>query len=185
MADTYFTADLHFGHENIIKYCNRPFENADKMNAMLIEFYNARVGVNDTCYFLGDIGFCGANELAGFLKRMNGRKILIFGNHDTIIRKNRPLFEKIFDAMHELLELKMDGQRYVLCHYPMLAWPRGIMLHGHCHGTAVYPKAGLPILDVGVDCHGYAPINAQAVKASVASTPALDPEEAGYYLKAR
>jgi calcineurin-like phosphoesterase family protein len=189
MANTYFTADLHFDHTNIIEYCKRPWGNANYMNEGLIKNYNARVQPEDTCYFLGDIGFCHAEYLYALLKRMNGRKILIFGNHDNVIRKNRELFEGIFEEMHDFLEVKVKDERLILCHYPLLAWPRGIMLHGHCHGTAVYPRNNFGdkrILDVGVDCHGYAPIGLDTVRSKVDTRINNLPEdEKKYYLKAK
>jgi len=56
MPDTWFTADFHFGHNNIIRYCNRPFRSADEMDQTILERLNASVEANDTLYFLGD--FC-------------------------------------------------------------------------------------------------------------------------------
>ena len=52
---TYFTSDLHFGHSNIIKLCNRPFADVESMDAALIENWNKKVKKNDTVYVLGDI----------------------------------------------------------------------------------------------------------------------------------
>lgn len=186
---TYFTADPHFGHNNIIKYCNRPFANVYEMDEKLIANYNRVVGPEDTCYFLGDLGFCEAAYLRGLLKRMYGRKILVFGNHDNVIRKNLELFNDVFAEFHELVEISVDKQRLVLCHYPLLAWPRGIMLHGHCHGTAKYPDNNYGdkrILDVGVDCHGYAPIGIPTILRYVEPRVNNLPEdEKKFYLKAK
>ena len=36
----YFTADLHFYHENIIRHANRPYYNIEKMNDDLIKRWN-------------------------------------------------------------------------------------------------------------------------------------------------
>jgi calcineurin-like phosphoesterase family protein len=56
MPNTWFTADFHFGHNNIIRYCNRPFRNGEEMDQTILEPLNASVKPNDTLYFLGD--FC-------------------------------------------------------------------------------------------------------------------------------
>jgi calcineurin-like phosphoesterase family protein len=164
MSKIWFTSDQHFGHDNIIKYCNRPFSSVDEMNRILIQNYNSVVNFDDTVYFIGDVGFMQVDQLLAILSRLNGNKILIFGNHDKVIRGAYGAFSKVFGSMHEYLEVKADKQKFILCHYPMLSWNgsgRGnIMLHGHCHGTANYGHIkDMKILDVGVDCHNYFPVS--------------------------
>ena len=51
---TWFTADLHFGHRNIIDYCNRPFRDVDAMNESLIENWNESIAADDTVWVVGD-----------------------------------------------------------------------------------------------------------------------------------
>lgn len=64
MPNIWFTADFHFGHSNIIRYCNRPFRNVEEMDRTILERLNASVKVNDILYFLGD--FCiGSKAKAG------------------------------------------------------------------------------------------------------------------------
>ena len=77
----YLIADPHFGHENIIRYCNRPFNNIDEMNNKIIRNWNNTVGKNDVVFVLGDFVF--GRELAREITpKLHGRKILIKGNHD-------------------------------------------------------------------------------------------------------
>lgn len=84
MKKKYFViADTHFGHENVIKYCNRPFKNADDMNYRIIKAWNETVSNNDTVFVLGDFAF-GREAVTQIAPRLNGRKILIKGNHDTL-----------------------------------------------------------------------------------------------------
>ena len=79
-------ADLHFGHENIIKYESRPFNNADEMDSRLIELWNSTVGSNDLIYVLGDFTLSRRMDvIRDLVKRLNGRKILVMGNHDTVV----------------------------------------------------------------------------------------------------
>lgn len=83
MKKGYFViADTHFGHENVIKYCNRPFKDVDDMNYRLIKNWNETVSNNDTVFMLGDFAF-GREAVEKIVPRLNGRKILIKGNHDT------------------------------------------------------------------------------------------------------
>ena len=78
----YFTADTHFFHHNIIKYCNRPFRNVAEMNAAMIARWNAQVGKGDRVYHLGDVSFGGLAETFRLLAELNGEICLVSGNHD-------------------------------------------------------------------------------------------------------
>lgn len=78
----YFIAYTHFNHENIIKYCNRPFNNAQEMNEYIIRKWNSVVTENDIVYHLGDVGFGTTEQLKELIGKLNGIKILIRGNHD-------------------------------------------------------------------------------------------------------
>jgi len=80
----FFTSDTHFGHENIIKYCKRPFANAAEMDKALIRNWNRVVGPHDLVYHLGDFAV-GGGPAGPYLDQLNGRIILIHGNHDERI----------------------------------------------------------------------------------------------------
>lgn len=168
MSKMWFTSDHHFGHENIIKYCNRPFVSVDEMNRILIQNYNSVVAYNDVVYFIGDVGFMQEDALITILSRLNGAKILIYGNHDKVIRRAEQNFKKVFSSIHDYLEVRGDKQKFILSHYPMLSWNgsgRGnIMLHGHAHGNTNYGHIkDMKIMDVGVDCHNYFPVSEEDV----------------------
>lgn len=151
----YFTADTHFGHKNIIKYCNRPFENIDQMDKVLIENWNARVSEQDIVYFLGDFCF---GKPANYFMELNGLIRFIKGSHDPKI-----------DADY-LFPLKtiVDGEKklIVLCHYAMRSWEKSHYgswhLFGHHHGSL--PSYGLSF-DVGVDCWDYYPVSLEEISA--------------------
>ena len=84
----YFVADLHFRHSNIIKLCNRPYSSMEEMNETFISKWNKKVKKRaDTVYIVGDFAWENAQPLE-FLKRLNGRKVLITGNHDKKWLKN-------------------------------------------------------------------------------------------------
>ena len=99
MAVIRYIADLHFGDENIIAYDNRPFLSVSEMNEALIERWNRVVGKDDLTWILGDFCVGSAEDWAGILDRLNGRKALIVGNHDSreAIEKLRDRFEDIAD----------------------------------------------------------------------------------------
>src|SRR3990167_7246288 len=79
----YFTADLHFGHKNIITFCNRPFAGTQEMNRALIDNWNSRVQKSDEVYLLGDVSFAAAEYTKHMLEQLNGKIYLIKGNHDS------------------------------------------------------------------------------------------------------
>jgi calcineurin-like phosphoesterase family protein len=142
------TADHHFGHENIIAHCQRPFASAHEMNVYMTERWNAVVAPRDIVYHLGDFAF--RDDPRRYLAQLNGRVHLIRGNHD---QKTSP-----FVDVHDVLYLRWEGYRFWLSHYPHLSW-RGsgngcIHLHGHSHGKI---PATHNRFDVGVDVHGYTP----------------------------
>lgn len=170
----WFVSDTHWGHENVIKYSNRPFANKQEMNRALIKNWNDRVNPGDEVYHLGDVFFMNADEAMRTLNQLNGQITLIYGNHDQVIKKNRELRE-MFHRTLDYLELSIPdddasrgSQKIVLSHFPMITWNKAhhgaFMLHGHCHGNLRYPFKGR-ILDVGVDVHNFAPISYDEIKA--------------------
>ena len=81
-SKVFITADLHLGHANIIKYCNRPYKNVEEMNEDLIKKWNGTVNENDRVFFLGDFGLGSKESVIKWGHMLNGRKVLIYGNHD-------------------------------------------------------------------------------------------------------
>jgi calcineurin-like phosphoesterase family protein len=70
MADTWFTSDFHFGHFNIILYCNRPFTTTEEMDACIADRMNLCIKPNDTLYFLGDFCRGSVEKVAAYRKRL-------------------------------------------------------------------------------------------------------------------
>src|ERR1700744_1409385 len=79
----YFTSDTHFGHENIIRYSNRPFKDVEHMNEELVRRWNSRVGHTDIVYHLGDVALMKGADPDSILIRLNGIIHLCPGNHDS------------------------------------------------------------------------------------------------------
>lgn len=155
----YFTSDIHFGHANILhKFQPNRKElgtNIDEMNDEIVRRWNATVGPHDEVYNLGDLAFYKHPEnVLPLLRRLNGRKYFIFGNHDQVVQKNREAFKEVFVWMKDYYELRHDGEFVVMSHFPMAIWNRmhhgAWHLHGHCHGSYVEPH-GNRIVDVGLD----------------------------------
>lgn len=156
MSKTFFTADTHFGHENIIALCNRPFMNKEHMDEELIRKWNEAVSPSDTIYHLGDISFHKNERTLSILKQLNGHKCLIQGNHDNLNVSTASQFETI----DKLKEIWIDKQKIVMCHFPIESWHQmghgSWHLHGHTHGSLLeFGKRW----DVGVDVWDYAPVS--------------------------
>lgn len=94
-------SDTHFGHDNIIKYCGRPFSNSEEMDEALLENWNSVVRPGDKVYHLGDVYFGqrkrkGEEHWGSFFSKLAGSKRLILGNHDDGKDKNlQNTFQKI------------------------------------------------------------------------------------------
>ena len=170
----FVTSDLHLGHARIIAYADRPFESVDDMHETLIQRWNEHVPKDQIVYIVGDVahGPDSVSTAIRVLTQMNGRKILIRGNHDYAKtgKKYGPIdYGDLFIECHDgPVEVKYNKRRYVLFHYPMETWNASthgsIHLHGHSHGQLpprLGPKEPLRFgrrLDVGVDCHDYYPL---------------------------
>ncbi len=196
----YFTSDLHFGHEQVLELCRRPFRNVQDMNISLIERFNDVVKPADTVYILGDVAHrMPLSEVQALLFEMNGSKVLLPGNHDLAYDYAQPYQTKngrmvqLFDEITDMKIIQFEKRTLVLMHYPMLSWldsRRGtIMLHGHIHATSGYntknQAMGLRRFDVGVDANNYAPVSITEIIQMVRSCrKSADYDNMKYYLDA-
>jgi calcineurin-like phosphoesterase family protein len=159
----------HFGHANIIKYCNRPFANVTEMDNTIIHNWNSVVQPEDIVYHLGDFAV-GGGPAIDYLRRLNGRLIFCWGNHDnrlkSVIEATPHPVQPV--SVEHLREISVDGQRLVLCHYAMRVWHKSHKgawhLYGHSHGTLPDDPNALS-LDVGVDCWNYFPVSMDQLRA--------------------
>lgn len=175
----FFTSDTHFGHERIISLCNRPFLNVEEMDEYMILRWNQTVGPDDTVFHLGDVAMGKIAETLPLVGRLNGKKILVPGNHDRIFsgekEKQRdrfwPEYLKVFHMVldeQEVIALP-DGTKVVISHFPYEGdsqgkdrfvenrpfdhgWP---LIHGHVHEA--WRTKGRQF-NVGVDVNDFAPV---------------------------
>lgn len=161
----YFTSDLHLGHRNIIRLCNRPFATIEEMDETLIRNWNAKVTSGDTVYILGDLLFRNEKPAEEYLKQLKGKKHLIIGNHDRDWVKKCNL-EDFFESVNNLHFISDGKRQMTLCHYPMMSWPhmtRCYMVFGHIHGNTdadYWPliRENDLMLNAGADVNGFAPV---------------------------
>jgi len=171
---TWFTSDTHFMHRNVLNYCKRPFKDVYEMNEAMIKMWNKTVKPFDTVYHIGDFSM-GNKAHKEVVHKLNGRKILISGNHcpsHISHKKSAKMCEKLlldgwmFVFPHNHFITLKNGMHVQLCHLPY-APDEGsnldtrylefrpkketeILLCGHLHGR-FKKKDGM--IDVGYDAH--------------------------------
>ena len=207
--NTFFGSDQHFGHANINFFCQRGFDTAaiddngrpvpdiDAMNADIVDKHNSVVGPDDFFVLPGDIcmGKVGnANDpvdpkpgTLDFISQLNGRKVLVAGNHDKASFLHSKSSEKRdrmvemflragFEAVYDHLNATYKGRRFVINHFPYsgdhmeqdrysFARPEfnGLPIcHGHLHDSYKQNMyRGVVQANVGIDAHGGFPISIQ------------------------
>lgn len=159
----YLISDTHWGHENIIKMCNRPFANVDEMDEILIKNWNDTVSKEDTVYHLGDV-FWSQRAAYTIMPQLNGKIVFICGNHDKSLRLIARTFpehtyyglDKDVDAILTIRE----PVRAILCHYPLDSWNGAAHnvwhFHGHTHNNHTLSQGHR--VNVSVENIGYTPI---------------------------
>ena len=159
----FVTSDLHFGHKNIIKYENRPFKDVEEMDKKLIENWNEVVSDTDITYVLGDFSWYKGEKTNEILNQLNGKKILIKGNHDKNFLNDKKFNINLFEAIYDYKVIKYDGIKYVLFHYPIAEFDGKnngyIHLYGHIHTMDLLLEESLKhSYNVGADRNNYYPI---------------------------
>jgi calcineurin-like phosphoesterase family protein len=156
----WITSDLHFGHANILRFCPETrgrFTDVDDMREKMIAEWNQDVKPEDEVFVLGDFAFLPAKDAVAILRRLNGSKILVEGNHDRKLL-NDPSFRREFKEVHQYLRYNHDGTVVIMCHYPFhFEWDQAhrgsVHFYGHVHGK----KTGLEdyrARDVAFDATG-------------------------------
>ena len=152
---TWFTSDLHFHHKRICEFTQRKnFTSQENHTEWLIDLWNSQVNKGDLVWHLGDFSFSrNADEIEDVLKRLNGVKHFIKGNHDdrkvlTELKKRNAIA-----WWGDYKEIQIQKQTACLFHFPIAVWHKqhygSMHLHGHCHGS-LQTETG-KILDVGLD----------------------------------
>ena len=166
MSTCWFTSDQHYGHSNIIKFCNRPFKDTSEMREKLIENHNSVVKPGDRVYNIGDMFWrtTPMSEAMSIVSRLNGQHYYIYGNHDELFR-NAFLRNK-FIWCRDAENLKVEGYPNIyLHHYACKVWngshKGSYHLYGHTHN--VLPEDGSRSCDVGVDAQNFFPISLEEV----------------------
>ena len=171
----FLTSDSHWNHENIIRFCNRPFTSLEEMDKALIDNWNNKVPKDGLVFHLGDFAWGGYNVWKNVREQLNGNIILVKGNHDD--KNLTPTAEKeLFDFATYQLKLEIEGRKIYLNHYPFLCYCGTyrekdqliFQAYGHVHSGPFQEKGkdnerckiAFPTqYDVGVDNNDFTPIS--------------------------
>lgn len=148
----FFTADTHFGQARTLKLSRRPFTTVAKMDACMVQKWNAAVSAADTVYHLGDFG---NPEMA---KALAGKILFLPGNYDTA--EITGILARTCKIIQPNTVLKLSGFQFTLVHAPCTATGSGFFLFGHIHKLQMVKRNGL---NVGVDCHHFCPLTLKGV----------------------
>lgn len=168
----YVTSDLHFRHANILKYESesRPFNSIEEMDEAIIANWNKKVGKNDIVYVLGDLSMGIVDNAIPLIQRLNGKIVLIRGNHDTARRIEE--YKNIGIEIHDIFYLPYKGTFFVMCHFPigseefmkMIRKDNSevVYLYGHVHHNA--PKGYVNgTFHVGLDTNDLTPLSIEEI----------------------
>jgi len=161
------TSDIHFSHLNIIKYQPEQrghFCDVEEMNEEIVRRWNETVGEGDHTFIIGDVAMGDVSKAPGYLRRMNGFKTLVVGNHDRSLMKLEGIKEHFISFSDYLCFAPTKGTGIVMMHYPIASWDgkrpnntSSIHLHGHLHGS---PSSLFGWFhDVGMDTNDLRPYN--------------------------
>lgn len=180
------TSDTHFGHQNIIRFCDRPYRSVGEMDYDLLHRWNSVVSPEDTVLHLGDLALGPIEESLQVASMLNGRRLLVPGNHDRVSsvqstarrERFRPMYEDAgFEVLPETVSLLIDNTEVLASHYPyhrdhtekarherLRPVDTGLpLVHGHTHSTHVFFDSSKREFHVGVEAHEHLPVHANVL----------------------
>jgi calcineurin-like phosphoesterase family protein len=157
---------MHFGHERMLIYENRPFNTIEELDETLIKNWNNKIKKEYYIYVLGDVSFYSKEKTKEIINQLNGRKILIMGNHDRHhsmqywkdvgfeeVSKHPILFEDKYLLSHEPRYEIRDKNLYYNIHG-----------HLHSHGSLYQPEI---FYNVCVERNNYRPVDFDKIKSEL------------------
>ena len=185
----FLTSDCHFNHTNILKYeaTTRPFSSIEEMNETIINNWNSVVTENDTVYVCGDMFMGMLDKIEEILNRLNGKIILVRGNHDTPLRLE--LFKSKGIEVKDIDYINYKGRFFILCHFPIASKEfidmviknnsEVVVCYGHIHSNA--PKGYVNgTYHVGMDTNNLTPVSLEQIWKECWPEEIMTPEVSEY-----
>lgn len=146
MSNVFVTSDTHYGHRNIIPYCNRPFSSVGEMDGFMIKSHKKTVTDNDLLIHVGDFSF--HSKSSHPLYDLPGRKVLICGNHDGRAIRKASYWAEVYPTTFEHNGL-------IFSHYPIDIDLNKTLIHGHIHH---HPSSRPNHINACVEHWNYTPV---------------------------
>lgn len=177
----FFASDHHFGHENVIAHCDRPYSSVEEMDEDLIKKWNEKVPKNGLVVHGGDLSMDLSKEILykNYINRLNGRIVFqIIGNHDRKLEKwfyknkthSYPFGDKCLIIVKDK-DFEYGRKKIVANHFPELSWyhkENGAWhVFGHVHGDLKHPNKNA--VDITVDATNYYPLSYFELKKKILS----------------
>lgn len=166
MNKIFFTSDLHLGHDRGFIYKPRGFSSIEEHDFKLAENWNSKINDDDYVYILGDLMLGDNKEGILKLEKLNGKFIILLGNHDTLTR------EKLYRQLNKVMEvsyatkIKFEGYHFYCSHYPTITANLNetdlkamtLNLHGHTHSLEIFENDNPYMYNVALDAHSMCPV---------------------------
>lgn len=163
---------MHFGDLRVFNKCSRPFSSLDELEFVITKKWNNKVKNDDTVFVLGDLAEDNYTNVIEILKKLNGKKHLLIGNHDLKMLEQIE-HSGVFESIEFMRLIDDNGRKVCLCHYPVMDWMEfsrgGYHVYGHIHNkTASNSPAYTQIKDyfkdkpaynAGVDVTNFEPVS--------------------------
>ena len=167
--NSYFTADWHLYHHNIIGYCNRPFKSTADMHKTMQKRNNNIVGPDDVIWNIGDVCIAPPEYVGRIRKQVdkfNGLKHLVLGNHDEW--KAKSYGKSGFMTTHTAMWFRHKGLTFYMMHDPaefavVQNDPSAVMLCGHVHNLFKHLLPEKRVINVGVDVWDFKPVSLEQI----------------------
>jgi calcineurin-like phosphoesterase family protein len=173
----YVVSDHHFTHDNIIRYCDRPFTSVGEMHDVMLSRFHERVSPGDTLLHLGDVAMAmnDGTVTTEWLGRLSDDAILVRGNHDAGLDPEDVPFPVVRSCV-----VAVGDRRFYCTHRPADApdgWD-GWVLHGHHHDNhpEAFPLVHLAArrINVSVELLDYRPLALPVLSRLLDACEALD-----------
>lgn len=165
MSKIYLTSDLHLGHDREFIWKVRGFNSIEEMNEAYVSRWNETVSNEDEVYVLGDL-MLGSTDNIEYLKKLNGRIHIVYGNHDTDSRKL--LYKTLPNVVETAWAIKIGYRKYhfFMTHFPSMTGnlekeslkQMTLNLYGHTHQRTNFYEDRPYMYHVGVDSHNGYPV---------------------------
>lgn len=157
---SFVISDTHFSHTNIRKYADRPYQTTWGMDQSIITKWNQSIRPRDVVYFLGDFAW---TNIGYYIKRLNGKKVFIRGNHD----------HKLYGTIDSAVA-RFEDYTFLLIHNPswIKSW-KGWIIHGHVHQKLPFIDIPKKRVNVSVEMIGYRPISLHRIVQTIRAMQVL------------